>query len=376
MGPLKGVKIVEVGGIGPVPFCGQLLSDMGADIIRIERQGELRELPPKFDVLLRGRSSMCIDLKKPEGIEIFFRLIDRADGLIEGFRPGVMERLGIGPDKCLKRNQRLVYGRMTGWGQEGPLAQAAGHDINYIALTGALHAIGRTNENPIPPLNLVGDQGGGGMFLAFGVLCALFEARDSGQGQVVDVAIVDGVAALMGYYYGAWAAGEWIDQREMNYLDGGSHFYSTYETADGKWICIGAIEPKFYTLLLELIGAEDSEFENQMDTSKWPLFKTKIAKIFKSKTRDEWCEIMEGTDVCFAPVLSIEETMKHPHNISRGTFIEMDGIKQPVPVPRFSRTQPQIQGPASEPGENTESILHELGYDTKQIKFFRELKVI
>lgn len=376
LGPINGVQIVEIGGIGPVPFCGQLLSDMGANVIRVERKGEPRDVAPKYDVLLRGRRSIILDLKKPQGIEIVLRLIDKADGLIEGFRPGVMERLGIGPDICLKQNPRLVYGRLTGWGQDGPLAQAAGHDINYIALTGALHAIGPFNQKPVPPLGLVGDNGGGGLFLAFGLMCALFEASSSGQGQVVDMSMVEGVAALMGWYYGAWAAGEWIDQRGMNIGDGGAHFYDTYETADGKWISIGAIEPKFYALLLELIGAEDPEFENQMDASQWPMLNKKFARIFKSKTRHEWCELMEGTDACFAPVLSIEEAMQHPHNIERKTFIKMNGIRQPAPLPRFSRTRPQIQGPTPKPGEDTESVLHELGYTTAEIDALTALEVV
>jgi alpha-methylacyl-CoA racemase len=377
MGPLKGIKIVEVGGIGPVPFCGQMLSDMGADILRIERPGQPRGMvEPKYDVWRRGRRSINIDLKKAEGAEAALRLVGQADALLEGFRPSVMEKLGLGPDVCLKRNPRLVYGRMTGWGQEGPLAQAAGHDINYIALSGALHAIGRPGQNPPPPLNIIGDLGGGGMFLAFGVVCGLLEARKSGKGQVVDAAMVDGAAVLAGFFYGAWTAGFWTDEHGTNLLDGGAHFYDTYETADGKWVSVGSIEPQFYSLLLKHLGIDDPDFQFQMDRSRWPVFKEKVATLFKQKTRDEWCKIMDGTDVCFAPVLSFKEALNHPHNVARETFVEVDGVMQPAPAPRFSRTRPEIQMPAPEPGENTESGLRDWGFSQKEIDELKAAKAI
>lgn len=369
MGPLKGVKMIEMAGIGPGPFCAMMLSDMGADIIRVDRKQPSQPMVDhKYQVLHRGRPSIAIDLKKPEGIEAVLKLVERADALFEGFRPGVMERLGLGPDVCLKRNPKLVYGRMTGWGQDGPLAHAAGHDINYIALSGALHPIGRLGERPVPPLNLIGDFGGGGMLLAFGIACGLCEAQKSGKGQIVDAAMVDGSAALMAMIYGLWSAGVWIDQRGKNFLDTGSHFYDTYETADGKYVSVGSIEPQFYALLLEHAGIQDPDFRAQMDRSKWPEFKEKIAAIFKTKTRDEWCEIMMGTDVCFAPVLSLEEAVKHPHNAARKTFIELEGVFQPAPAPRFSRTKPEIQGPPPMPGKDTESALSDWGFSSDEIE--------
>jgi alpha-methylacyl-CoA racemase len=368
MGPLEGTKIIEMGGIGPGPFCAQMLADMGADIIRVERWGNpQRMLEPKHDVWHRGRRSISVNLKKPEGVEAFLKLIEQADALIEGFRPGVMEKLGLGPDDCLKRNPKLIYGRMTGWGQEGPLAMAAGHDINYIALAGALHAIGRPGENPVPPLNLLGDLGGGGLLLAFGIVCALLEAQKSGKGQVVDAAMVDGAAILMGFFFGAWGAGIWTNNRGTNLLDGGAHFYDTYETADGKWISVGSIEPQFYALLLKHTGIDDPDFQIQMDPSQWPQLKEKIAAIFKTKTREEWCDIMDGTDVCFAPVLTFEEAIDHPHNIERKTFVDVEGAMQPAPAPRFSRTQPEIRGPASAPGSDTESALEAWGFAQSEI---------
>jgi alpha-methylacyl-CoA racemase len=309
-----------------------------------------------------------MDLTKPEATEALLRIIKQSDALIEGFRPGVMERLGIGPDICLKMNPKLIYGRMTGWGQDGPLAKAAGHDINYISLSGALHAIGRPNEKPVPPLNLIGDFGGGGMLLAFGIVCALCEAQLSGQGQVVDAAMVDGSALLMGSFYGRWAAGLWTDQRGTNLLDGGAHFYDTYETADGKWISIGSIETKFYSLLLQEAGIDDPDFHYQMDRERWPELKRKISSIFKTKTRREWCEKMEGTDVCFAPVLSFEEAIQHQHNVERKTFVDVGGVIQPSPAPRFSRTKPIIPYPAPNPGENTEATLAQWGFNTIEIE--------
>ncbi len=377
MGPLEGMKIVEMGGIGPGPFCAQLLSDMGADIIRIDRHGATSRMETaKFNVMHRGRRSCAINLKKPEGVEAVLKLIDQAEALIEGFRPGVMERLGLGPDVCLQRNPKLVYGRMTGWGQEGPLAQAAGHDINYIALTGALHAVGRPGEKPVPPLNLVGDFGGGAMYLAFGVMCGVYEAQKSGKGQVVDAAMVDGSASLMSMFYGMYAGGSWSSDRGSNLLDGGAHFYDTYETSDGKWISIGSIEPQFYALLLKHSGIDDPDFQQQFDIPKWPQFKEKLATLFKTKTRDEWCGIMEGTDVCFAPVLNFEEAVNHPHNAERKTFVEVDGVVQPAPAPRFSRTVPEIQGPPFETGEHSESALRDWGLDDQEIETLKTLNVI
>jgi alpha-methylacyl-CoA racemase len=377
MGPLEGTKIIEMGGIGPGPFCAQMLADMGADIIRVERWGNpQRMLEPKHDVWHRGRRSVAINLKRPEGVEAFLKLIEQADALIEGFRPGVMEKLGLGPDDCLKRNPKLIYGRMTGWGQEGPLAMAAGHDINYIALAGALHAIGRPGENPVAPLNLLGDLGGGGLLLAFGIVCALHEAQKSGKGQVVDAAMVDGAAILMGFFFGAWGAGMWTNNRGTNLLDGGAHFYDTYETSDGKWISVGSIEPQFYALLLKHTGIDDPDFQIQMDPSEWPNLKEKVAAVFKTKTREEWCEIMEGTDVCFAPVLTFEEAINHPHNVERKTFVDVEGAMQPAPAPRFSRTKPEIRGPASAPGSDTKSALLAWGFGQSEIDALRATEAI
>lgn len=377
MGPLRGVRLVEFAGIGPGPFCAMMLSDMGADIIRLERKDATpRFSEAKYEVLNRGRRSAGIDLKSPEGKRAAFRLIELADGLLEGFRPGVMERLGFGPDVCLQRNPRLVYGRMTGWGQDGPLAQAAGHDINYISVSGALHAIGRRGERPVPPLNLVGDFGGGGMLLAFGMACALFEARGSGKGQIVDAAMVDGSAALMASAFGAWSSGTWKDERGVNRLDTGAHFYDAYETADGKHISIGSNEPQFYALMLEKTGIADETFHPQMDQSNWQELKERLVEVFKTKTRDQWCEIMLGTDVCFAPVLSLEEAAAFPHNIERGTFVDADGVIQPAPAPRFSRTPPEIQGPPPVPCEDTEQVLGDWGFSVDDIEGLRESKAI
>jgi alpha-methylacyl-CoA racemase len=367
MGPLKGVKIIEFGGIGPGPFCAMMLSDMGADIIRIERKGQLSLTEPKYDVMMRNRRSIGIDLRKPEGAAAVLKMVAQVDALQEGFRPGVMEKLGLGPEVCLEKNPALVYGRMTGWGPEGPLARAAGHDINYISVSGALHTFGEKGQKPVAPLNLVGDFGGGGMLLAFGLVCALFEARSSGRGQVVDAAMVDGSAALMAMIYGLKAAGFWTDERGVNLLDGGAHFYDTYETADGKYISIGSIEPQFYELLLQHAGIEEPDFKDQLDQKKWPFLKERITEIFKTKSRDEWCRIMEGTDICFAPVLSLEEAPDHPQNLARKTFIEVDGVLQPAPTPRFSQTPPELQGPPPNPGEHTKGVLAEFGFSTDEI---------
>ena len=367
MGPLKGVKIIEFGGIGPGPFCAMMLSDMGADVIRIERKGQLSLTEPKYDVMMRNRRSVGIDLRKPEGSAAVLKMVARVDALQEGFRPGVMEKLGLGPDICLEINPALVYGRMTGWGQEGPLARAAGHDINYISLSGALHTFGGKGQKPVAPLNLVGDFGGGGMLLAFGMVCALFEAQKSGRGQVVDAAMVDGSAALMAMIYGLRAAGFWADERGVNLLDGGAHFYDTYETADGKYISVGAIEPQFYQLLLQHAGIEDPGFKDQLDPKKWPSLKEKITEVFKTKSRDDWCRIMEGTDICFAPVLSLDEAPDHPHNRERKTFVEVEGVIQPAPTPRFSQTPPELKSSPPTPGEHTKAVLGEFGFSADEI---------
>ncbi|MBU2549694.1 MAG: CoA transferase [Proteobacteria bacterium] len=368
MGPLNGVKIIEVGGIGPGPFCSMMLSDMGAEIVRVDRLGHVEMTEPKYNLLHRGRRSICMNLKKPEAVATLLRMIEQADALTEGFRPGVMEDLGLGPEVCLERNPRLVYGRMTGWGQEGPMSHAAGHDINYIALTGALYCMGQHDRKPPPPLNLVGDFGGGGMLLAFGVVCALFEALRSGRGQVVDAAMVDGASILMAMFYSLRAAGVWTDSRQSNLLDGGAHFYDSYETKDDEFICVGSIEPQFYALLLKHTGlADDPDFQVQMDRTKWPMLKEKITAVFKTKTRDEWCEIMAGTDVCFAPVLNLGEALEHPHNKARQTYVEIEGVPQPAPAPRFSRTVPEIRKPASAPGADTQSILSDWGFSSEEI---------
>ncbi|MGZ4730171.1 MAG: CaiB/BaiF CoA transferase family protein, partial [Acidimicrobiales bacterium] len=361
MGPLEGVKILEIAGIGPGPFAAMMLSDMGADIIRVDRAQSVMggdPAAPPADVLNRGRRSVGIDLKNPDGVEALLTLVESADALIEGFRPGVAERLGFGPDVCLARNPGLVFGRMTGWGQSGPYAQAAGHDINYIALAGALESIGRAGEKPVPPLNLVGDFGGGGMLLAFGVVCALLEAKSSGQGQVVDAAMVDGAAVLMTMFHAFTAMGIWGPDRGTNMLDTGAHFYDVYETSDGRFVSIGSIEPQFYAELLALTGlADDESMPKQMDRAAWPDLKLQFEALFKTKTRDEWCEIMEHTDVCFAPVLSLAEAPQHPHNVERGTFVERNGVVQPAPAPRFSRTEAEIQRPPSFPGQHTDEAL-------------------
>lgn len=374
MGPLQGIKVVELAGIGPGPFCGMLLSDMGAEVIRVERKGG--RAGGKFDVLSRGRRTIAVDLKKPEGVETVLKLVEGADILQEGFRPGVTERLGLGPDVCLARNPKLVYGRMTGWGQYGPMSQAAGHDINYISLTGALHAVG-TAERPVPPLNLVGDFGGGALYLAMGMLAAVISAKNTGKGQVVDVSMTDGSASLMSMMYGMKASGMWTDARGVNMLDGGAHFYDTYETKDGKHISIGSIEPQFYALLREKAGLSDAAFDAQHDRSKWPELKAEIARVFKTRTRDEWDALMSGTDVCYGPILSLDEAPKHPHNVERKTFVEMDGVVQPNVAPRFSVTESEIQGPpADDPARDNDSVLSDFGFSADDIATLREQEAI
>ena len=373
-GPLSGTTIIELAGIGPGPFAGMLLSDMGATVIRVERSQAVRggdpAKPPK-DISNRGRLSIGVDLKHPEGVEVVMRLIEKADALFEGFRPGVTERLGLGPDECLARNPKLVYGRMTGWGQSGPYAQAAGHDINYIALAGALEPIGRAGQAPVPPLNLVGDFGGGGMFLAFGLVCGILEAHRSGRGQVVDAAMVDGAATLMTMFHAMTAMGGWRPERGTNLLDTGAHFYDVYECADGTYISLGSIEPQFYAELRRLAGLEGAEWDPQMDRAQWPALKAKLQVLFRTKTRHEWCALMEHSDVCFAPVLSIADAPKHPHNVARSTFVEVAGVTQPAPAPRFSRTVPVISSPPSHPGQNTADVLALAGYDAAAVEHLR-----
>ncbi len=378
-GPLAGVKVVELAGIGPGPFCAMMLADMGADVIRVDRAQNVHggdPATPPVDLLGRGRRSIGVDLKSPDGVETVLSLVEWADALLEGFRPGVTERLGLGPDVCLARNPNLVYGRMTGWGQEGPYAPTAGHDINYIALAGALHPIGRAGQAPVPPLNFVGDFGGGGMLLAFGLACGIINARAGNGGQVVDAAMVDGSALLTGMFHGMRAMGMWNDERGTNLLDTGSHFYDAYETADGKYVSIGSIEPQFYAELLRLTGLDAEDLPAQHDRTHWGEMKVKVAAVFKSKTRDEWCSIMEGTDVCFAPVLSLAEAPQHPHNVLRQTFVERDGVVQPAPAPRFSATPVAIQRPAPHAGQHTDEILAELGLGGEQIAKLRDVGAV
>ncbi|HJO24378.1 MAG: CaiB/BaiF CoA-transferase family protein [Myxococcota bacterium] len=379
-GPLSGVKILEIQGIGPGPFATMMLSDMGAEVVRIDRvQPGGSPLPtdvPAFDFLARGRRSAALDLKQPDGVETLLRLVEKADVLLEGFRPGVMERLGLGPDVCLERNPGLVYARMTGWGQDGPLAHVAGHDINYIALAGALAHIGRAGEPPLAPLNLVGDFGGGGMLVAYGIVCALVERATSGQGQVVDAAMVDGVAALMSIIHGAHQFGWWHEERGTNMLDGGAHFYEVYETKDGKYVSIGSIESQFYAELIEKTGLGGTDLPEQMDRTQWSAMKERLREVFVQKTRDEWCEIMEGSDVCFAPVLSMREAPLHPHNRARGTFVEKDGTCQAAPAPRFSRSTCEIQGPPPRAGEHTDEVLSEYGFSGAEVAQLRDAKAV
>lgn len=362
MGPLAGIKVIEMAGIGPGPFAGMLLADMGAEVIVVERKADpnKKRLP---DCSRRGKRSIALNLKSETGISTLLQLVKKADVLFEGFRPDVMERLGIGPEVCLAQNPKLVYGRMTGWGQTGPLAKAAGHDINYISLSGALYAMGRKGENPVPPLNLVGDYGGGGMFLVTGILAALIEAKSSGKGQVVDAAMTEGSAILMAMFNSLHAMGMWSVERGVNLLDTGAHFYDVYETKDGKYVSIGSIEPQFYALLMEKAALDKDIFGFQMNQKEWPNMKEKIAAIFKTKTRDEWCAVMEGTDICFAPVLNFIEAQQHPHNVAREAYINVDGMIQPAPAPRFSRTPSTVQYGARAAGEDTEAVLKDWGIE-------------
>ncbi|MFZ9725907.1 MAG: CaiB/BaiF CoA transferase family protein [Ilumatobacteraceae bacterium] len=376
-GPLGGVRVIEIAGIGPGPFAAMMLADMGAEVIRVDRTQAVRDdaTGAHWDVMLRGRRNIALDLKHPEGVETLLTLVEGADAIIEGFRPGVMERLGVGPDACMSRNPTLVFGRMTGWGQAGPYANAAGHDINYIALAGALAHFGRAGEPPTPPLNMVGDFGGGGMLLAFGVVCALLEAQRSGKGQVVDAAMVDGSAVLMSMFWAFKNVGMFDEHaRGTNLLDTGAHFYDVFECADGEWVSIGSIEPQFYALLLEKTGitadADSSiaaEFATQMDRSKWPQLKERLAAVFRTKTREQWNDIMEGTDVCYAPVLRMSEAARHPHNVARETFIDVGGVTQPAPAPRYSRSTADVPAPPAHAGQHTSAVLADWGFGAERI---------
>lgn len=378
-GPLDGLRVVELGGIGPAPFCAMMLADMGAKVLRIQRPADEQAAPrhdSRFDVLARGRPALSIDLRQPQGKDMVLRLLDDADVLIEGFRPGVMERLDLGPATCLARRPSLVYGRMTGWGQDGPLAHCAGHDINYIALVGALHAIGQSDQPPTVPLNYLGDFGGGAMMLAFGLVCAVLEARQSGQGQVVDAAMTDGAALLSSMMYGMHAAGNWSNRRGENMLDGGAHFYNTYVCADGKSIAIGAVEPKFFQLLLNLCGMEPPDGYAHLDSDDWPQLKQRMSQLFSTRTRDEWCLLLEATDACFASVLDWDEAPRHPHNQARQTFIEVDGVVQPAPAPRFSRTPTAAPVSGAAMTRNTRSALFDWGLSAAMVECLADAGVI
>ena len=373
-GPLAGIRIVELGGVGPVPFCCMLLSDLGADVIRIDRPpgydgGQPGD--PRFNLLNRGRRSAAFDLKQPEAAGAMLKLVARADVLVEGFRPGVAEKLGLGPDACLAANPALVYGRMTGWGQDGPLAHAPGHDINYISLSGVLHAVGAAGGPPVIPLNLAGDFGGGSLYLALGVVSALLESRRSGKGQVVDAAMVDGSASLMTLFYGMFASGYWKDERGSNRLDSGAPWYNVYETKDGRWVSVGSNEARFWRNTLALLGLSEGDMPDQHDRSRWPEIHAKFAAIFRTRTRDEWFALAEGREVCIAPVMSLAEAPTHPHLRARQTFVERDGVVQPAPAPRFSRTPGAIQSPPARPGEHTDAVLADWGFTSAELATLR-----
>ena len=375
MGALDGVRVIELAGIGPGPFCGMMLADMGADVVRIDRAASVRggdpDHPPA-SVNGRGRRSIGVDLKSDAGRELVLRLVEGADVVFEGFRPGVAERLGIGPDDCLARNPALVYGRMTGWGQDGPYAASAGHDINYIALAGVLAHMGRHDTGPVPPLNLVGDMGGGGMYLAYGIVCALLSAQRTGVGQVVDAAMVDGAASLMAFFYGMLHTGFSTPNRGENMLDTGAHFYDVYECSDGEYISLGSIEPQFYAEMVEKLGLDPEDFADQHDRSRWPELKEKVAAVVATRTRDEWDVVLEGTDVCYAPVLAVSEAAEHPHNVARGTFVDIGGIVQPGPAPRLSATPGEVRRPPPHEGQHTDELLAEVGLGDDEVAALRE----
>lgn len=378
-GPLSGYKFIEIAGVGPTQVCGMLLGDMGAQVIRVERLNKVQlgvTVSHEYELWNRSRQSIAVDLKTEEGKEIVLRLCQQADALYEGFRPGVMERLGLGPDECTQQNPKLIYGRMTGWGQTGPLAKAAGHDPNYIAITGVLDAVGERDGPPVIPLNLVGDYAGGAMYLAMGLLAALLETNKSGQGQVIDCAMVDGVNSLMTQYYGKLAAGVWEEKRGHNILDGGAHFFSVYKTQDDKYIVIGPIEERFYKQLIEKLGITEPEFEDQSNTEQWPQLKQKLQVIFSTKTQTQWCELLEGTDCCFSPVLSLTEATKHPHIQARGNFITVAGIEQPAPAPRFDRTPGEIQSPPVAAGNDTKTVLEQHDFSLTEIQDLLDKGVI
>jgi alpha-methylacyl-CoA racemase len=375
-GPLRGVRVVELAGIGPGPFAGMMLADLGADVLRVDRADAVGKdaEPVAADVLGRGRRSVAVDLKNPAGREAVLRLVERADALVEGFRPGVAERLGVGPDHCLAHNPQLVYGRMTGWGQDGPLAQAAGRDINYIALSGTLAMIGRAGQPPVPPLTLVGDFGGGGMLLAFGVVSALLEASRSGQGQVIDAAMVDGAALLSAMFHGMRASGGWTDERGANLLDSGAYHYEVYETADGRYISLGPLDARSHDLMVRLMGLDPAPDPD--DRAGWAATKSRLAALVKTKTRDEWCGLLEGTDACFAPVLEPGEAPDHPHNQARATFVEIDGVVQPAPAPRFSRTVPSAPRPPVRVGQDTDGALVDWGFSVDEVAELRKADAV
>jgi alpha-methylacyl-CoA racemase len=378
-GPLAGYRIIEIAGIGPGPFSAMMLADMGAEVIRVDRAEAVAgrdPAQPSRDVLNRGRRSVGVDLKQPDGVETVLKLVERADAFVEGFRPGVAERLGIGPEVCLARNARLVYGRMTGWGQDGPYAAMSGHDINYIALSGSLSAFGRKGDAPVPPLNLVGDFGGGGMLMAYGVVCGLLERQRSGEGQVIDAAMVDGSALLATFIYGMRALGAWQDERGTNILDTGAWFYEVYETADGEYVSFGSLEPQFFAELIRLTGLADESLPQQMDRTAWPAMKDRLAAVIRTRTRDEWCQLMEGTDVCFAPVLGMAEAPSHPHNQHRRTFVDVAGVAQPAPAPRFSRTPGGIAMPPPHAGQHTVEVLTDWGFGEADVAKLMEMGAV
>ncbi len=379
MGPLHGVRIVEIVGLGPGPFAAMMLADMGAQVLRIDRTDRAATggpyAKPELDIMNRGRPNAAVDLKRPEGVELVLRLLERSDGLVEGFRPGVMERLGLGPDVCLERNPRLVYGRMTGWGQDGPMARQVGHDINYLALSGTLSCIGRAGERPVPPINLVGDFGGGGMLLAFGMACALVERHASGRGQVVDAAMLDGVGVLSAALHGMQQSGFQFE-RGTNLLDGGAPYYDVYETKDGRYVSIGSLEPPFQAQLIEVLGLQDEALPHPLDRASWPALSERFAAIFRTRTRDEWCEAFEGREACFAPVLELDEARAHPHNVAREAYVKVGDTLQPAPAPRFSRTPGAVRSPAVGAGHDTDTALADWGLDDAEIHRLREDGVI